>query len=124
MFQPGSEFSKIILGAHNYFRNANSDTYPEKSRVLSVLEQYDMMLGVTAHPGLSSTDERRACVLGLANALDGLIFDGYAMLDDTGTIILSPDADFRTWNRNGTYVYQLRASGVTAGSRWREAGLA
>lgn len=93
MFQPGSEFSKLILGALNYFRNANSDRFPEKARVFSVLEQCDMILGITAHPNLSPTDERWACVLGLAKALDGLIFDGYAMRDDTRAVILDPDND-------------------------------
>ena len=93
MFQPGSEFSRIILGAHNYFRTIGSHTHPDKERVLSLLERSDMMLGIRADPALSPDDSRLECVLLMAEALKGMIFDGRDMLDHGGRVVFGPGSD-------------------------------
>jgi hypothetical protein len=93
MFQPASEFSRIILGAHNYFRAIETSYGSAKKRVLALLEQAEMMIGVRATPGVGPEDARWYSLLAVASSLDGLIFDGSNMLDDAGRVVLGADGD-------------------------------
>lgn len=91
MFAPGSEFSRVVLGAHNYFRQVETDNQAGKARVLTLLEACDMMLGVRAEPPLDPDGPRYACTLALVTALDGLLFNGSDMLDGDSRVVLGAD---------------------------------
>lgn len=75
MFQPGSEFARIILGAHNHFRQVPASDEADRERVLAVLESCDMMLGIRVAPPMASNDRRYAYLLSVTSAVDGLLFD-------------------------------------------------
>ena len=93
MFAPGTEFSTVILGAHNFFRNVRARDDPALGIVLSTLEDCKMMLGVGIEPPLAGEDDSRwRCLLDLAESTAGLLFvDGNAMVDGRGRLVLDRD---------------------------------
>jgi hypothetical protein len=87
VFAPDSDFSRVIIGMHNYFRERADDS--RKQRVLQLLETCDLMIGLRFGPPLiAESDSRWAAVLRVVQATRGLLFDGQHMLDDTGSTLL------------------------------------
>ena len=93
MFEPASEFSNVILGAHNFFRNVRTRGDPALAIVLSTIEGCQMMLGVGIDPPLTGeADARWRCLIEVAEATEGLLFvDGNAMVDGRGRLVLDHD---------------------------------
>lgn len=89
MFEPGSEFSHVILGAHNAVRQAKAAEPDAAKRVLSLLENCDMMLGVVCTPSLLALDPREVGIIKIAEATSALIFDGLAFVEPSGRSVLN-----------------------------------
>jgi hypothetical protein len=74
-YEPGTEFSHVILGALDFVRCS-----PEVAGWIPDLPQRlqrcDMMLGVSADPPLEPARRRWSCLARLAAELDAVCFDG------------------------------------------------
>lgn len=87
----GDDFCKLLLSTCAFVEgvpNADSST---KSRLASHVESCELALGVVAEPSFDSDERYHAVVFAIANALDGVIFNGQEMLNAKGeTLIASP----------------------------------
>ena len=89
-FAPNSEFSRIILGLHNYFRGTATDDEAAKAKAVGLLDRCDLMFGVVFEPPADHDDSRRQAVFSVASRLEALIFDGAQLLDPDGQVVLGP----------------------------------
>jgi hypothetical protein len=87
--EPGDKFSKLVLSMHNFFQTVDTHEEANKREVLRRVETAQMMIGVVTDPELSETDARLDCLWRLAEAVDGVLFNGDAMLNLQGERILS-----------------------------------
>jgi hypothetical protein len=92
--QPGDKFSRLVLSMHNYFRSVETDAMSNKSRVLTRIENLEMMIGVVAEPEFVEDDSRFRILWRIAECMDALIFNGNAILDLHGQRILDRDGRF------------------------------
>jgi hypothetical protein len=86
-----NRFDSVILGAHNYFAKIDTPHEQQQERVLDLLERCELMIGFQAAPAMGAADPRWECVLGVAEQLEGMIFDGSSMRDAQGRVILASD---------------------------------
>ena len=84
----GDDFSSLILGTRNYF-NVIETTHQEiKDNLLRSITKCKAAIGVGAEPPFTEMDERLDIVFGIAEMLDGIIFNNSEMLDKKGSLIL------------------------------------
>ena len=69
----GDEFSRLVLGAIAHATHH----WPDAERLVALLEDSEIILGVPADPPLTIGDRRWQAVLEVAGAVDGLVFDGF-----------------------------------------------
>ena len=88
--KPGDEFSGMILGLANYARNSEAKQATEevKEKVEGFIFAVNIALGVIAEPEFTQTDERLDIVFGLAEKLNGLIYNGDMLLDYNGARVI------------------------------------
>jgi hypothetical protein len=89
--RPGDDFSRMILGAHNYFRNIKTRKVKQRQRILDLLGGCEMAIGVVADPEFTETDSRLDLVFAIVRRLDAMIFNGSGMIDKDGAMILDSD---------------------------------
>jgi hypothetical protein len=88
--QPGDAFSKLVLGMYNYFRKLPTREGDRNKRyVLDRIGNAAMMIGIVAEPHFEIDDMRLDCIWKIAEAVDGVIFNGDAILNLKGERILS-----------------------------------
>lgn len=92
--RPGDKFSKMILGMHNYFRNVDTKASNNKEHILQNVGETKLAIGVVADPEFSEEDGHFDFIFAVAEKIDGMIFNGEAMLDPKGDMILSKDGSF------------------------------
>lgn len=91
--QSGDDFSHLILGTHNYFNQVETKYEKAKNNLLNSISQSKIAIGVGAEPSFTETDERLDIVFGIAEMLDGVIFNGSEMIDKDGQLILDKSGD-------------------------------
>ena len=73
----GDDFSSLILGTRNYF-NVIETTHQEiKDNLLRSITKCKAAIGVGAEPPFTEMDERLDIVFGIAEMLDGIIFNKF-----------------------------------------------
>ncbi|MFQ5473023.1 MAG: hypothetical protein ACE5FA_09090 [Dehalococcoidia bacterium] len=88
--RPGDRFSKMILGLHNTFRQVITED-PKKDGVLAAISTVKVAIGVVVESGILPDEDLEACILGVARATRGVVFDGGSLLDGHGSLILGPE---------------------------------
>jgi hypothetical protein len=78
---PGDEFSRMVLGMHNFFRTMATRKARRRRRILDLLDECEMAVGVVAAPDFTATDSRLDLVFAIAAQLDGMVFNGSGMID-------------------------------------------
>jgi hypothetical protein len=96
--RPGDEFSKMILGMYNYFSNVDTNASNNKGYILKNIGETKLAIGVVGDPQFSEEDGHFDCILAVAEKIEGIIFNGEAMLDFKGDMILS---------KYGTFDYEM-----------------
>ena len=86
--ESADEFSHLILGTHNYFNQTETTNEKIKDNLLNFISRCRIAIGVGAEPSFTETDERLDIVFGIAELLDGIIFNGSEMIDKNGQLIL------------------------------------
>lgn len=92
--KPGDDFSKLVLSTHNFLRKSSSDS-ASKDSVLKAVSACSIAVGVVAEPALDESEGHMACVLDVARIIKGMIFNGSAMLDSDGALLLHAKAEAR-----------------------------
>jgi hypothetical protein len=89
--RPGDEFSRMILGAGNYFRDIRTTSVAAQQRLLELISELEWAIGVVAEPEYTETDTRLDLVFEIARHLNAVIFNGSGMIDKDGLMILEAD---------------------------------
>jgi hypothetical protein len=92
--QPGDQFSKIILGAANFFRRIKTDAVTNQNYIKAFVFDTKILIGVVAEPELVEAAGHYDLVFEVAERCDGLIFNGSGMVDPSGNLILGKDGDY------------------------------
>lgn len=82
---PGDQFSKIVLGMYNFVRHCDGSE-EQKARIASGIARTEMILGVVAKPEFLEPHFEH--VFNAARSIDGLIFNGSAILNASGDTLL------------------------------------
>jgi hypothetical protein len=85
---PGDEFSKLVLGIHNFARKLQGADIRTAQTVLDAIANAQLLIGVVASPGFLESNPHQEYVLGIAKSVGGLIFSGDAILDSSGNPLL------------------------------------
>jgi hypothetical protein len=88
----GDDFSKLVLSTHNFLRKSCSNS-TNKDSVLKAVSSCSIAVGIVAEPALDEREGHMACVLDVARILKGVIFNGSAMLDSDGVLLLDAKAE-------------------------------
>jgi hypothetical protein len=89
--KPGDQFSRLVLGMHNFFRRIDTQGKEQKELVLAKIANSEMFIGVVAEPEFSDLEGHFTCLFALARKLNALIFTGQAMQDADGCRLLGTD---------------------------------
>jgi hypothetical protein len=86
--RPGDEFSKLVLGLHNHFRKAAEREGQAGRLALNRVAGLQLAVGVVAEPAIDHEEWMERVILSTAQAMEGLIFNGHALLASDGTLVL------------------------------------
>jgi hypothetical protein len=92
--KPGDEFSDVQLGLHDLFWNVETDAEEKKKTVLNAISACVLAIGVVAEPALDESEGHFACILDVAKIVKGVIFNGSAILDSDGRLLLDQEGRF------------------------------
>jgi hypothetical protein len=92
--RPGDKFSKMILGMYNYFRSVDTNASSNKDYILQNVGETKLAIGVVGDPQFSEEDGHFDYIFAVAEKVGGIIFNGEAILDAKGDMILSKDGTF------------------------------
>ena len=87
--EPGGEFSTIILGMLNAVRTRGDP--PAAPEAIELLQDCDLMLGLRAEPAFSRDDVRERAICAIAEATEGMIFDGAVLRTSDGRAVVRID---------------------------------
>jgi hypothetical protein len=87
----GDRLSQLRLGLHDFFWNVETTAADRKRTVLEAIASCALAIGVVAEPAFDEAERHFDCVLNVAKAVDGVIFNGVAMLDCDGRLVLDQD---------------------------------
>lgn len=94
------DFSKLTLGTATFFRSIKTSALANKAYVEDFVSRTELAIGVSAPGGFSEDHRHFDCIFGAAQALEGIIFNGDAMLNDEGELILDSDGKFEITLKN------------------------
>jgi hypothetical protein len=86
--EQGDSFSKMIGGTWNFFRMIETEHEAQKEELTHRILECKTAIGIRAEPEFTLTDKRLDFVFELMEMFDGIIFNGEAMLDKEGKVIL------------------------------------
>jgi hypothetical protein len=81
------EFNRVKMGALNFFRRIPVES-EEKRHALQHLQGLELVIGCVAEPEFRKELGLYDLVFCLADACDGVIFDGEALIDSKGVVAL------------------------------------
>ena len=87
--EPMDAFSKLSLGMGTFFRGIETLHEANKSRVLDTINRAVVFVGIVAEPRF--TEQHLNAIYSMADELEGMVFDGYAMRDCEGLVLLDRD---------------------------------
>lgn len=87
--EPMDEFSKLSLGMKTFFRGIETLHEANKSRILDTISRAAVFVGVVAEPGFA--EQHLNAIYSMADELEGMVFDGHAMRDCEGVVLLDRD---------------------------------
>jgi hypothetical protein len=91
--RPGDEFSKMILGTWAFFEDIETRYRQLQEDLLKSISSGTFAIGIVATPEFTETDERLDFIFEIAENFDGLIFNGFEMLDKKGRTVLDKDGN-------------------------------
>jgi hypothetical protein len=86
--QPGDSFSKMVLGMHNYFNQVKTSAQAIKKNVLDRVAKMRAAIGVVAKPEFVDETGHYDCIIGIAAAVDAIIWTGRGVINPEGKMIL------------------------------------
>ncbi len=89
----GDDFSRMMLGLLNYFREVTTPHEETKERVLRGLDDVSLAIGVVAEPSFDEEAGHFELIFGLAEEFDAMTWNGSGVLDPTGSLILDGDGE-------------------------------
>jgi hypothetical protein len=92
--EPGDEFSHLILGTLNFFRNVETSSSGNKQRVMKLIRDTHWAIGIVVEPEFKDEAGHFDCIFKITELLGGLIFNGWGMVDENGWMILDKDGKF------------------------------
>jgi hypothetical protein len=87
-YERGDSFSHLILGTCNFFDNIETEHEIQKKELTNRILECKTAIGIRADPEFTLTDKRLDFVFEIMEMFDGIIFNGEAMLDKEGKVIL------------------------------------
>ena len=84
----GDEFCRLLLSTCNFVEQNTSGDVATKNRVVSHVESCELAIGVVVEPTFASDERNSEIVFTIAKALEGIIFNGQAMLDAHGETLI------------------------------------
>lgn len=87
----GDQCSKTLLGAINFFRRVQTPAVASRERITAHLGACRLVIGVVGDPGFTEESGFDGVIMDVAKTLDGMIFNGTAMYDATGVLLLDRD---------------------------------
>jgi hypothetical protein len=87
----GDEFSRMVLGMHNYFRNVETHAVRTKKMVLDLIAECKLALGVVVEPSFDTASGSREIICNVARECGAIIWNGSALLDPDGRLLLDAD---------------------------------
>jgi hypothetical protein len=85
---PMDPFSKLNLSLSNFFRRIETPHEELRQKIVAHINNATLMIVVVAEPEFSEQDLHPEFIYSLAQTLNGMVFDGDAMHDDEGEILL------------------------------------
>jgi hypothetical protein len=92
-FQAGDDFSRMLLGTHNFFSQVETENTQAQNELLNFILSCETAVGIVAEPEFKEEDKRLDIVFAIAELLDGYIFNGSEMLDKNGELVLSAEGE-------------------------------
>jgi hypothetical protein len=92
--EPGDEFSHLILGTLNFFRNVETSSPGNKQRVMKLIRDTHWAIGIVVEPEFKDEAGHFDCIFEITELLGGLIFNGWGMVDENGLMILDKEGKF------------------------------
>lgn len=90
--EPGDSFSKLKLGAFDYFSRIATQHQSAKATALCRIESFETAIGVVLEPDATDQDDWRFdLIFSVAEISEGLIFNGSDLMDWTGRLLLGSD---------------------------------
>jgi hypothetical protein len=91
--RPGDEFSRLKLSLFGFFDRIKTPHKFLKKKLLNDISLVDLLIGVVAHPDAEGPDPRFDVIFAVAQSVDGMIFNGDAMLNSDGQIIVGSSGE-------------------------------
>lgn len=89
--QRGDEFCRLLLSTCAFVEGISNADAVVKKRLASHVESCELVLGVVAEPRFDADERYQAIVFAIAQALDGVVFNGQEILDANGvTLAMAP----------------------------------
>jgi hypothetical protein len=86
--KPGDEFSRMVLGFHNYIRHVKTRSHRAKKPFLAHVADCSLAIGVLCEPSFD-LEEWQKTILAVAREMGALIWNGSGMLDAEGRLLLA-----------------------------------
>lgn len=86
---PGDKFSVLYTSMMNFVNSINERREGLNCRAISRLQGFELSVGIVFCPACLHEDDWRFDIpFSIAQATDGLIFNGYALVDKTGYVVI------------------------------------
>lgn len=92
--RPGDQFSKIVLGAANFFRRIKTPAISNQTYLKEFLFDTKIIIGVVADPELMESAGHFDLIFDVADECEGLIFNGNGMVDPSGNLLLNNEGEY------------------------------
>ena len=89
--QQGDEFSRLVYTTMVHFEWIKTAAESAKARLLTHVGDTKCILGIVADPEFDADERFNQAVFAIAKACNGIVFNGYEMLDENGILILDND---------------------------------
>lgn len=89
--KPGDSFSKLALSTFNFVEKIKTKNKVKKEEILRKISNVKMFIGIVGDPEILEAERHFDIIFALSERLDGLIFDGNAIIDKNGDLLLNRD---------------------------------
>jgi hypothetical protein len=89
--EPGDHVARTLMGMRTFFRRIQTNAVETQQSILQFVLEARALIGVVAQPEYSDDDLHIDTIFAVAEKLGALVFNGAAMLDADGNILLDVD---------------------------------